>query len=257
MKPTRLSIDDYTGTIRSATTPPQGMTSTVVILHAERGDFVLKQADRTPYMAWLRREASVLQALATSNLPIPHYIALEDQPNMVSLLMTALPGEPLSTLLGRGVSDSMRHDLLRQFGTLLALIHVATPAPTLYSQRLWLQRTLDEARANQLHGYAEPEAPPIDAVIATCPPATPEVLIHGDYTIDNVLVNDGKLTGVIDWGRGDIGDPRYDLTLATRPQEPESAFLDQDDFAAFYAGYGGKRLSESEYHWFHTLYDYF
>ncbi|MFN8446496.1 MAG: phosphotransferase [Caldilineaceae bacterium] len=254
---TCLSTDYYTGKTYSRTIPPQGMTSSVVILHAERGDFVLKQADRTPYTAWLQREAFVLQALAASNLPIPHYIAVEEQPTSTSLLMTALPGEPLSALLRRGVSDEMRHDLLHQFGQLLAQIHTATPAPVLQAQRPWLERILDEARNNQLKGYAEPEAPPIETMLTTRPPAIAEVLIHGDYTIDNVLVDAGKLTGVIDWGRGDIGDPRYDLTLATRLQEPESAFLNDADFTAFYTGYGGKRLSQDEHQWFDRLYDYF
>lgn len=252
-----MNLTDTIGKIHSRTIPPQGMTSSVVILHAERGSFVLKQADRTPHTAWLRREAFVLQALAVSNLPVPRYIAVEEQPSSVSLLMSALPGEPLSALLRRGVTDEMRRDLLRQFGQLLAQIHTATPTPILLAQRLWLERILDEARHNLLHGYAEPEAPPIETMLATRPPTIAEVLIHGDYTIDNVLVDAGKLTGVIDWGRGDLGDPRYDLTLATRPQVPESAFLDEADFAAFYAGYGAKRLTESEHQWFDRLYEYF
>ena len=257
MKPTQLDITNYIGEIRDTIVPPQGMTSSVVILHAERGDFVLKQADRTPYTAWLRREAFVLQALAASNLPVPRYIAVEEQPTTVSLLMTALPGEPLSALLRRGVADEVRRDLLHQFGQLLAQIHASTPASGLRVQRPWLERILDEARNNLLQGYAEPEAPPIETMQAMRPPAIAEVLIHGDYTIDNVLVDGDKLTGVIDWGRGDIGDPRYDLTLATRPQEPESAFLNEADFAAFYAGYGGKHLTPSEQQWFDRLYDYF
>lgn len=252
-----MNLTDIIGNIQSRTTPPQGMTSSVEILHTERGDFVLKQADRTPYTAWLRREAFVLQALAASNLPVPRYIAVEEQPTTVSLLMTALPGEPLSALLRRGVGDEVRRDLLHQFGQLLAQIHAATPASVLRAQRPWLERILDEAHNNLLQGYAEPEAPPIETMLATCPPTIAEVLIHGDYTIDNVLVDAGKLTGVIDWGRGDIGDPRYDLTLATRPQEPESSFLDEADFAAFYAGYNGKRLTENEQQWFDRLYDYF
>lgn len=252
-----MNFTDTFGKIHSRTIPPQGMTSSVVILHAECGDFVLKQADRIPYTAWLRREAFVLQALAASNLPVPRWITLEEQPTTVSLLMTALPGEPLSALLRRGVDDEVRRDLLRQFGQLLAQIHATAPASILQTQRPWLERILDEARTNQLHGYAEPEAPPIEALVATCPPPTPEVLIHGDYTIDNVLVDGGKLTGVIDWGRGDLGDLRYDLTLATRPQVPESAFLNEADFVAFYAGYGTKRLTPSEHQWFDRLYDYF
>lgn len=252
-----MNIEAYAGAIQSQTTPPQGMTSLVVLLKTERGNFALKRSDRVPYLEWLKREAFVLNALSTTHLPIPQVIAIDEQPDSVSLLMTALPGEPLSELLRRGVSDEMRRDLLHQFGQTLSLIHNAQPPSILSSDRPWLQRILDEGRFNLEHGYAEEEALLIAQMIATCPATIPEVLIHGDYTIDNVLVDGGRITGIIDWGRGDIGDPRYDLTLATRPQEPESAFLDEADFVAFYAGYGGERLNRAEEQWFFDLYGYF
>ncbi|MDQ0060069.1 aminoglycoside phosphotransferase family protein [Paenibacillus harenae] len=35
-------------------------------------------------------------------------------------------------------------------------------------------------------------------------------LIHGDYNLGNILVNEGKYT-IIDWTNGQLGDPRYDL----------------------------------------------
>lgn len=247
----------YTGKIHTTITPPQGMTSSVVILQTEQGQFTLKRSDQAPYIAWLKREAFVLQALAATDLPIPRFVALEEEPTFASLLMSTLPGEPLSELLRRGVSEAQRHDLLRQFGQTLASIHNTPPPADLYAHHPWLQRILEEGRFNLEHGYAEPGAIPVEQMIATRPPATAEVLIHGDYTIDNVLVDAGKITGIIDWGRGDIGDRRYDLALATRPQELEAVFLDESDFVAFYAGYGGERLSEVEEQWFFDLYGYF
>ena len=37
------------------------------------------------------------------------------------------------------------------------------------------------------------------------------VLIHGDYCLPNVLVEQGSLTGLVDVGRAGLGDPRDDL----------------------------------------------
>jgi aminoglycoside phosphotransferase len=37
------------------------------------------------------------------------------------------------------------------------------------------------------------------------------VLIHGDYCLPNILVSDGKLSGLIDVGGAGLGDPRQDL----------------------------------------------
>jgi aminoglycoside phosphotransferase len=37
------------------------------------------------------------------------------------------------------------------------------------------------------------------------------VLIHGDYCLPNVLVHEGRLSGVVDLGQSGLGDPRDDL----------------------------------------------
>ncbi len=198
-----MNIEAYVGEVRSRIVPPQGMTSSVVLLQAERGKYALKQSTRAPYVALVEARSFCAEGLETSYLPIPQVIAIDEQPDSVSLLMTALPGEPLSELLRRGVSDEMRRDLLHQFGQTLSLIHNAQPPSILSSSRPWLQRILDEGRFNLEHGYAEVDARPIEQMIATCPATIPEVLIHGDYTIDNVLVDGGRITGIIDWGRGD------------------------------------------------------
>ena len=40
-------------------------------------------------------------------------------------------------------------------------------------------------------------------------------IVHWDFTPDNVLVRDGRVTGVIDWEGVRAGDPQFDLvTLA-------------------------------------------
>ena len=40
-------------------------------------------------------------------------------------------------------------------------------------------------------------------------------IVHWDFTPDNVLVQDGRVSGVIDWEGVRAGDPRFDLvTLA-------------------------------------------
>ncbi len=37
------------------------------------------------------------------------------------------------------------------------------------------------------------------------------MLIHGDYCLPNVLVKDGRLSGLIDLGGAGLGDPQDDL----------------------------------------------
>ena len=58
------------------------------------------------------------------------------------------------------------------------------------------------------------------------------VLTHGDFTLDNVLVDqDGDVTGCVDWGGAGIADRWQDLALMARDLEEfgvdyARAFLD-------------------------------
>ena len=76
--------------------------------------------------------------------------------------------------------------------------------------------------------------PPLLARLeATRPALSPEVLIHGDLALDNVLVDEDGSLSLIDWSGGDVGDPRYDIALALAT-EPEIQLGDAD-VAAFFA----------------------
>ncbi|MGV2805700.1 phosphotransferase, partial [Clostridium perfringens] len=58
------------------------------------------------------------------------------------------------------------------------------------------------------------------------------VLIHGDLHFKNMLVDeDGKLSGIIDWGDVNVGHPACDLSIVY-------SFLPSASRAAFYDIYG-------------------
>lgn len=48
------------------------------------------------------------------------------------------------------------------------------------------------------------------------------VWIHGDLKADNLLSQNGQLTGVIDWGLSAVGDPALDIAAAWNWIEPEA-----------------------------------
>ncbi len=52
------------------------------------------------------------------------------------------------------------------------------------------------------------------------------VWVHGDVAANNLLVRDGRLVGVLDWGSSGIGDPACDLVIAW-------TLLDDEARAAF------------------------
>jgi aminoglycoside phosphotransferase (APT) family kinase protein len=62
----------------------------------------------------------------------------------------------------------------------------------------------------------------------------PPVWVHGDLLPGNLLVRDGRLTGVIDWGSLGVGDPAVDLipawgTVRSGEREAFRAGLGVDD----------------------------
>ena len=40
------------------------------------------------------------------------------------------------------------------------------------------------------------------------------VFVHGDYCLPNILLKDGRLSGLIDWGFAGIGDRYLDFAAA-------------------------------------------
>jgi aminoglycoside phosphotransferase (APT) family kinase protein len=73
-------------------------------------------------------------------------------------------------------------------------------------------RLAELAEAGILEDDADTHALLDDA--ATLPPSSRRAVLHGDLHAAHVLVADGAVTGVIDWGDVCMGDPAIDLSIA-------------------------------------------
>ncbi|MBV1859488.1 MAG: phosphotransferase [Nannocystaceae bacterium] len=209
--------------------PPQGELSDVAFVRsANQHDIVIKHSANPVYSQWLEREAKVLRALESTDLPVPQVIAHHVDGDAQWLLMTRIPGDSGWTTLA-GASPAERRTLLRALGDMLARIH-ATKIPDALNDAdatPWLERHRVDAQELSLE----------DDLLASFGPPPPEVrtFIHGDFTLDNVLLCDGRVCGVIDWSGCGAGDPRFDiaLSLATSPE----LVLQPADHEAFFSGY--------------------
>lgn len=77
-------------------------------------------------------------------------------------------------------------------------------------------------------------------------------LVHGDYRIGNCLIDDGRITGILDWELAFFGDPRFDLGyisleyLAGKFLLPASALLgavaDREWFISEYERLSGRAV---------------
>ena len=102
-----------------------------------------------------------------------------------------------------------------------------------------------------------------DALAELIPEQGPATIVHGDYRLDNSMVDDdGAVVAVLDWEICTLGDPLADVGLLqvywTGPNDPESAwtggattapgFWDRARLAERYAEVSGRDISQLPYY---------
>jgi aminoglycoside phosphotransferase (APT) family kinase protein len=241
--------------------PSQGDASQIAILTGRRQRLVVKRAQGEQACTRLMQERRVLFLLPELPFKVPHprLLCQSNTPYDPEcwLVMDLVPGEPLRTILARTPERNERTALLGAWGATLGAIHHApVPLGLAAGMGRWLDTILAQADLN-LRTYGANTGSPdaLARLVLERPDPVPQTLIHGDFTLENTLVQDGVITGVVDWSWGAWGDPRYDLALALRPKR--EAFRARADVAAFYEGYGGPRVSAPELRYFVKLYSYF
>lgn len=90
-------------------------------------------------------------------------------------------------------------------------------------------------------------------------PAAP-VLVHGDFRLGNLIVNEDGLGAVLDWELAHIGDPREDIAWLCvnswrfgHSEKRVGGFGDLPELLDAYAGAGGARFTPAEIDWWEIL----
>lgn len=174
-------------------------------------------------------------------LPVPDLVGFAAMPEAAWLLTTALPGETAWQLLDRVPAQrGATVDALARFLRRLHAIPVAAcPFDAGHRYRM------HEARARIDAGLVDEEdfddartgwsAQQVwDALGTYLPPVVDAVVTHGDFSLDNLLMQDGEVVGCIDLGRVGVADRYQDLAiLANCLGEFDAALV-----ARMFAGYG-------------------
>jgi aminoglycoside phosphotransferase (APT) family kinase protein len=237
--------------------PPQGMTSDVAFVTGPDRSVAVKRCADPIYLSWLRRERAVLCALADAALPVPAVFGYIEVPRAAGpeawLVMSRLAGRSLWRAM-LDTRSGARAPLLRSLGELLRRLH-STPMPRALTESSdWLSRQLLQARENL--AWCDGTAELLTSLERTRPEPVPEVLIHGDFALDNVLIDESGRMSIIDWSNGGSGDYRSDIALALQT-EPEIV-LAEEEVEAFYAGYAScAPLDRGTRRWFEALYEFF
>jgi aminoglycoside phosphotransferase (APT) family kinase protein len=179
----------------------------------------------------LINEYNKLYALASSGIPAPKVLWASEARTV--LLLEALEGNMVWDSIDprRGAYDRQNaFNALRQCGEMLGKLHALQiecaiqPRTRMYALEKEEQEA-DDPRFQQLSAWLNAnEIAPRDYVF-----------VHGDYNTANILINDGAITGIVDWEFAGRGWKEYELAWSLRAR---MAFLNtQAEREAFLAGY--------------------
>lgn len=176
----------------------------------------------------MRREHRVISALRDTEVPVPATVDMVDDTGgeitgTPFLLMERTPGRVLAH---RAQNADYSADGLRcvslQLARTLADLHAVDPAAVGLSDfgrpDGYLARQLTTWR-RQLDASRSRETPQLDRLQdrlgAGMPDARRSSIVHGDYRLDNALVDgpEPRLAAILDWEMATLGDPLVDLGI--------------------------------------------
>lgn len=209
-----------------------GNSNVTLLLESASGRHVIRRPPQntiSPLAArGVRREYDVLRALA-GRAPVPRALGFCDDPAILGAPFSVLefvPGVAITEQLPEAYAEGDTAAAVDVLGAelidalagihalpLAALSGLDWPEPEQFLRRQ-VERWL-KIRA----GDAVRPLPQLEQVgrelLARPVVAAPVTLVHGDYHLDNTLVDAGRpqLRAVIDWELATFGDPRLDLGL--------------------------------------------
>jgi len=205
----RRWVDDVTGAaLTHATTLPGATSSTVALLRFDNGtELVLRLHTKDDWLAEephiASREAHALQALAGSGIVAPALVAVDPEGEFCGR-----PAVLMSRLRGRADLSDVSPRRLEALALSLRPVHRLPAPPLLPEYRPYVS----------LHERAVPHWSRVSnawrAALELCartPPSGPNVLIHRDYHPGNVLIDEGAVSGIVDWPNACAGPPEIDV----------------------------------------------
>lgn len=220
---------DLAGEPMSASMVEGGRSNLTYLVSAGDRDYVLRRPPLGHVLATahdMGREFRVISALADTDVPVPGAFLFCPDPEPLGApfyLMERVSGVVFRT---RAQTDPLRPEQRRELTDrmmdTLAALHMVDPAAVGLTDfgrpdgflarqvRRWRQQ-LDRSRSRDLPGVDILH----DRLAATVPASGPGRVVHGDFRLDNMLVDPAtmRVTAVLDWEMATLGDPLADLGL--------------------------------------------
>jgi aminoglycoside phosphotransferase (APT) family kinase protein len=216
--------------------------------------------------AGMELEAAALTRAAAAGAPVPHVLVADDSPAALGnpfLVCDFIGGETIVRRIQRALDDASRASLLTQCADALAAIHRADPKGI----GLKSSDALGEWHA-QLDEMGDTTATfewAFRWLAAHRPPSTPNMLVHGDFRMGNLIVDTdvapARLAAVLDWELTHTGEVYEDLAWfcirAWRFGAPRTlgagGLASVEDFMLAYERASGTTLDRAAMHWWLIL----
>ena len=177
-----------------------------------RTALILRTGPPDDVHATMELEAGVQLRAAAAGAPVPHILAADNSPAALGnpyLICEAIAGETIVRRIHRSLDDVARDRLLRQCAAALAAIHRADTAGLALSQTDELTEWRD--RLDEMGDTTATFEWAFRWLDAHRPPSSPPRLVHGDFRMGNLIVDETGLAAVLDWELVHIGEPCEDL----------------------------------------------
>lgn len=208
----------------------------------------------------MSREYTVADALRDTDVPVPAMIAYCDDAEVLGTdfyVMERIEGTPYRYADQlRALGEERTRTISMELVKTLARLHQVEPESigldgfgrpegflerqvNRWKKQLDSSRTRDLPCADELHG----------ALVSAVPAQSLPGIVHGDFRLDNVLVDDGdRPAAVIDWEMATLGDPLLDLALMLIYQRRARIVAERDttDPATYEASVAPGYLGEVE-----------
>lgn len=221
------------------------------------------------------REHRIVDALAASDVPVPPLVGLETDEAVNGAPFYVMRFVEGLVVRDDGAARSMAPEVRRATGEdlvdVLGRLHAVDPDAVglgdLGRKEDYLARQLSRWHRQLTEGRTR-ELPILDEVharlSADIPEQGPAAIVHGDYRLDNVMVDPatGRVQAVLDWELATLGDPLADIGLlqvywsqpgddfVPLPGAPTlvEGFPTRQEIADRYADVTGRDLSQLPYY---------